>query len=82
VARGFRTHTQRTTLELDVDELRRAKHNLGTRTTRDTVNQALHEVNRLHALRRAADLIRAGGLNLVQPEDLEDLRRPRFTEPS
>jgi hypothetical protein len=68
---------QRTTLVLDVDELRGAQQVLGTTTVRDTVNQALHEVNRQARLRAAADLVRRGGLNLVRPEDLPDLRRGR-----
>ncbi len=69
--------TQRTTLTLDLDELKRARETLGTKTTRETVNQALHEVNRHADLRRAAALVREGGLNIVQPEDLPELRRPR-----
>ena len=69
--------TQRTTIALDVDELARAKEVLGTRTTRDTVNRALREVNRQAALRRAAALVRAGGLNIVKPADLAELRRVR-----
>ena len=64
-------------MDLDVDELETAKHVLGTATTRDTINAALREVNRQAALRRAASLVRAGGLNIVQPEDLTDLRRGR-----
>jgi Arc/MetJ family transcription regulator len=76
------SHTQRTTIELDLDELRRAKTNLGTRTNRETVNQALREVNRMHALRRAAGLVRSGALNIVRPEDLEHLRRSRGGEAS
>lgn len=65
---------QRTTLDLDLTELEQAKHVLGTKTKRETVNRALREVNRMAALRRAADLIRAGGLNIVRPEDLAELR--------
>ena len=72
------THTtQRTTVELDLVELERAKGTLGTRTTRETVNKALREVNRQAKLRRAAALVRAGGLGLVTPEDLAELRRNR-----
>lgn len=71
------TNTQRTTLVLDVDELERAQKVLGTRTTRDTVNRALREVNRLAALRRAAALVRQGGLEIVEPEELTELRRVR-----
>ncbi len=55
-------------------ELEQAKHVLGTKTKRETVNRALREVNRMAALRRAADLIRAGGLNIIRPEDLPELR--------
>jgi hypothetical protein len=62
---------------LDQDELRRAKQTLGTRTVRETVNQALREVNRQEALRRAASLVRTGGLNIVEPGDLRGLRRAR-----
>jgi hypothetical protein len=69
--------THRTTLELDLVELDRAKRTLGTRTTRETVNQALREVNRQADLRAAAALVRSGGLDIVRPEDLPELRRGR-----
>jgi Arc/MetJ family transcription regulator len=68
---------QRTTLVLDVVELERAQHILGTKTTRDTVNSALREVNRQAALRHAAALVREGGLAIVEPDDLTALRRNR-----
>lgn len=71
------TNTQRTTLVIDLDELERAQNVLGTRTTRDTVNRALREVNRQAALRRAAALVRQGGLDIVEPEELTELRRDR-----
>lgn len=71
------TNTQRTTLVLDLDELERAQIVLGTRTIRDTVNRALREVNRQAALRRAAALVRQGGLDIVEPEELTELRRDR-----
>jgi Arc/MetJ family transcription regulator len=77
MARGSNSKTHRTTVELDPLELERAKKTLGTKTTRDTVNQALLEVNRKADLRAAATLVRAGGLNIVQPEDLPELRRGR-----
>jgi hypothetical protein len=60
-----------------MDELKRAQAVLGTRTARDTVNRALHEVNRQAALRRAAALVRHGGLDIIEPEDLLELRRNR-----
>ena len=72
-----RPNVQRTTLTLDVEELQRAKETLGTRTARDTVNQALREVNRRARLRRAAALVRLGDLGVVEPHELAELRRPR-----
>jgi hypothetical protein len=68
---------QRTTLVLDLEELRRAQEILGTKTTRETVNRALHEVNRVAALRGAAAMVRRGDLGVVEPEDLPELRRTR-----
>jgi hypothetical protein len=74
MVRGSNSKTHRTTLEVNPVELERAKKTLGTKTTRDTVNRALQEVNRQADLRAAAALVRAGGLNIVQPEDLPELR--------
>lgn len=68
----------RTTIDLDMDALQRAQAVLGTTTKRDTVNQALREVDRLAALRRAANQIREGGLNIVRPEDLPAMRKSRI----
>lgn len=75
MARGSDGKTHRTTVELNPVELERAKKTLGTKTTRDTVNRALQEVNRQADLRAAAALVRAGGLDVVQLEDLPELRR-------
>lgn len=77
MSKGTDTRTKRTTLEIDLVELQGAKTALGTKTARETVNRALHEVNRQAALRRAAALVRAGGLDIVQPDDLPELRRTR-----
>lgn len=73
-----RREIHRTTVELDMHALRRARDVLGTSTIRETIDRALHEVDRFAALRRAADTIRSGGLrelNIVRPEDLPDLRK-------
>ena len=67
--------THRTTVELDMRAVRRAQEILGTKTIRETIDRALHEVVRYDALRRGADLIRAGGLGIVRPEDLSGLRK-------
>jgi len=78
VARSeFSENDQRTTLVIDLEELRRAQEVLGTKTTRETVNRALHEVNRVAALRRAAAMVRRGDLSVVEPDDMPELRRTR-----
>ena len=73
----LRANDKRTTLVIDADELEQAQKVLGTKTARDTVNRALREVNRQAALHRAAALVRQGGLEIVSPEDLAQLRRDR-----
>ena len=72
-----RKATQRTTVELDMRRVRRVQKMLGTKTMRETIDQALHEVERHEALRRGADVIRKGGLNIARPEDLPRLRKVR-----
>lgn len=67
----------RTTVDLDVAALERAREVLGTTTIRETIDRALHEVDRVARLRRGADLILAGDPGLVLPEDLAKLREPR-----
>ena len=74
------TDTHRTTIELDVDALEQARELLGTTTIKDTVTEALREVVRLAKLKKAADLVRGGGLrelNIVHTDDLPQLRRDR-----
>jgi hypothetical protein len=75
---GERIH--RTTVDIDLNAFDDARAVLGTHGYRDTIDTALREVGRVMALRRAADLIRSGGLrdmNIVAPEDLAVLRRSR-----
>lgn len=52
-----------------------ARAALGTRGYRDTVNEALSAVTRAAQLRRGAELIRAGGLDLATPDEIATLRR-------
>jgi Arc/MetJ family transcription regulator len=73
---GDRT-IKRTTVDLDIEELEQAKETLGTGTTRETINTALREVNRRAALARAAGLIERGDFEVVQPDELAELRRTR-----
>ncbi len=64
----------RTTIDIEISPYERAREALGTRGYKDTVNEALRAVDRAAQLRRGADLIRAGGLDLTTPEELEELR--------
>lgn len=66
---------RRTSLNLDLDLVAKARGVLDTRTTTETIHVALEEVVRREALRELAawDL---GGMTL---EDLERLRQPRCT---
>jgi Arc/MetJ family transcription regulator len=70
----------RTTVDIDLDLYEEARAALGTRGYRDTIEAALRETASREKLRRAAGLIRSGELNLVTPEELELLRRPRHVE--
>ena len=65
------------TLDIDVDAYDGARQALGTRGYTETVNEALRAVASAAQLRQGADLIRGGDLNIVSPEELEKLRRPR-----
>jgi Arc/MetJ family transcription regulator len=67
----------RTTIDIDVEAYESAREALGTRGYKQTVNEALRAVERAARLRHGADLIRGGGLDLVTPEELEELRRTR-----
>lgn len=73
----MRQRTHRTTISVELDALEHAQRVLGTRGYVDTINGALREVARQDALRRAAALIRSGGPDIVAPEDLNELRKPR-----
>ena len=77
---GETPRLHRTTVDIEIEPYEEAKRLLGTRGYRDTVNGALREVARIAALRRAADIIRKGGLDVATPEDLEVMRRPRVDD--
>jgi hypothetical protein len=70
-----RTGIHRTTIDIELGAYRAARRALGTKGYRDTINEALHAVGRAAELRRGAELIRAGGLDLVTPEELAELRK-------
>ena len=75
MGRGERFH--RTTIDIEKRAYGRAREALGTQGYKDTVNEALRAVDRAAQLRRGAALIRAGGLNLPTPGELEEIRKPR-----
>jgi len=68
----------RTTVDIDVDALEEAKTVLGTTGYRDTVNGALREVARIAKLRHLADRIRRGEAFAPSPEELAEMRKPRY----
>lgn len=65
------------TVDVEPDAYDRARELLGTRGYSDTINAALREVSRIDALRRGAERIRNGGLGVVTPGELGDLRKRR-----
>ena len=71
------TVLHRTTIDIDVELFEAAKAALGTTGYRSTVNEALREVARMAALRRAAAAVRAGEGLLASPEDIAAMRRSR-----
>ncbi len=72
------TQLHRTTVDIEVDAFEEARTVLGTTGYRDTVNAAMREVVRIHALRQLADRIRRGELTgFPSPEELDELRHRR-----
>lgn len=76
---GSGAATHRTTVDIEVESLERAKEALGTHGYKDTINEALRHVEREHRLRRGAMAILGEELDLATPEDLEEMRRPRVS---
>jgi hypothetical protein len=67
----------KTTVEIDADELKMAEESLGTRGIKETVNAALHEVNRKAALKEASSYVLSGGLRVPDEETWAAWRKPR-----
>lgn len=67
----------RTTIEIEVSAFEGAREALGTAGYKETVNEALRVVSRGDLLRRGARAIRSGGLGLIDPDELAQLRQPR-----
>jgi len=64
---------KRTSLNLDLDLVARARDVLDTRTTTETIHRALGEVVRREELRKLAEWRPE-----LTPEKLERMRQPRF----
>jgi Arc/MetJ family transcription regulator len=67
----------RTTIEIEVPAFEGAQKALGTAGYKETVNEALRVVSRGDLLRRGARAIRSGDLELIDPDELAKVRRPR-----
>lgn len=66
----------KTLIDVDDDLLARAATELGTKTKKDTVNQALGLVLRAAAFERAVEFAKAGGLDdTLDPEVMKDAWR-------
>lgn len=78
VATAEKHAVHRTTIDIDIEAFDEAKALLGTKGYRDTVNGALREVSRIAKLRRAADRIRRGDFLAPTPEELAEMRTPRY----
>lgn len=68
---------QKTTVEIDVQELQKAQESLQTHGIKETVNAALREVNRKSALKGAAAYVLSGRMHLPDDEAWAGWREPR-----
>ncbi len=67
----------KTTIEVDLEQLREAERNLATEGFKETVNAALQDVNRRAALRRGAQYLREGKLSAPTTAELGRMRANR-----
>jgi hypothetical protein len=74
---GSAIKTHRTTIEIEVPAFEGAREALGTSGYKETVNEALRIVSRGDLLRRGARAIRSGDLELIDPDELAELRQLR-----
>lgn len=68
---------QKTTVEIDVEELEKAQESLQTHGIKETVNAALKEVNRRAALKEAAAYVLSGSMHVPDEETWAGWREPR-----
>lgn len=67
----------RTTVEIDLDLLRAAERNLGTRGYKQTLNRALEDVNRRAALDKAVRYLDDGRESVPSWDALQRSRQPQ-----
>jgi Arc/MetJ family transcription regulator len=73
----MRSNVRRTSFNLDLELLARARQELGTKNMTDTIHAALREVVRHARLQRLAER----DFSYLTPERLDEMRRPRSLEP-
>jgi Arc/MetJ family transcription regulator len=67
----------KTTIDVDRELADEAASILGTRSLKETVNEALRQTVRRDRLRRLARRVREGTLAAPTPEELAELRAPK-----
>jgi Arc/MetJ family transcription regulator len=73
----MKPNVRRTSFNLDLELLAKAREELGTKNMTDTIHAALREVVRHARLQRLADR----DFSYLTPERLDEMRRPRTLEP-
>ena len=68
---------QKTTVEIDMQELQKAQRRLHTNGIKETVNTALREVNRKAALKDAAEYVLSGKVHVPDEQSWAGWREPR-----
>ncbi len=68
----------KTTVAIDLEALRKAEENLGTRGFKQTINQALVEVNRRIALERGVRYLEDGRESVPDWESFRAWRKVRL----
>jgi len=68
---------QKTTVEIDMQELQEAQRRLHTNGIKETVNTALREVNRKAALKDAAEYVLSGKVHVPDEQSWAGWREPR-----
>jgi Arc/MetJ family transcription regulator len=61
-----------TSVDVDPEVLAKVGEVLGTTTKRDTINEALHEVLRIHAANRLMEMLQGDAMEIVDPDEVRD----------